>query len=141
MKITVKAKQVGRKNALLENKTIEIEDIGAMPLLANLLSAVVRQQVEEYNDKPREKNLLPFLSKDEISESAATGKVGFGSIYNENKADLSKAQETALQAFEDGMFSVFADEEEIKALEDTVKIEDSTVISFIRLTFLAGSYW
>lgn len=141
MDITVKVKQAGRKHALLENKTIEIEDIGTNPLLADLLNAVVRQQVEEFNAKPHEKNLLPFLSKDEISLSTETGKVGFGSVYNENKADVSKAQETALQSFEDGMFAVFAGENEIQKLNQAVALNDETVITFIRLTFLAGSYW
>ena len=141
MKITVKAKQMGRKHALLENKIIEIEDIGHSPLLEDLLKAVVKQQVEEFNDKPFEKNLLPFLSKDEIQNQAESGKVGFGSVYNEKKADLAGARETALQAFEDGMFSVFADDVEIRNLKDEVIISESTVITFIRLTFLAGSYW
>lgn len=141
MQITVRAKQAGRKHALIENKIIEIDDIGKKPLLEDLLRAVVKQQVEEYNRKPVQKNLLAFLSKEEIAEKSETGKVGFGSIYNENKADLSKAQETALQAFEDGMFSVFADDFEIKSLRGEVEFTDSTVITFIRLTFLAGSYW
>ncbi len=141
MQITVKAKQAGRKHALIENKIIEIEDIGKTPLLQDLLKAVVKQQVEEYNRKSVEKNLLPFLSKDEIEEKSETGKVGFGSIYNENKADVTKAQETVLQAFEDGMFSVFADDFEVKTLSEEIKLTDSSVITFIRLTFLAGSYW
>lgn len=141
MKITVKAKQAGRKHALIENKTIEIDEIGRKPSLENLLKAVVKQQVEEFNAKPAEKNLLPFLSKDEIERNAASGKVGFGSVYNENKADLVKAQETALQAFEDGMFAVFADETEVQKLNEIVTLNDETVITFIRLTFLAGSYW
>lgn len=141
MKITVKAKQMGRKYALLENKIIEIEDIGHRPLLEDLLKAVVKQQVEEFNDKPFEKNLLPFLSKDEIHTQAESGKVGFGSVYNEKKADLAEAQGVALQAFEDGMFSVFAGDIEIRNLKDEVIVDESTVITFILLTFLAGSYW
>src|SRR6185295_14359734 len=98
-----------------------------------------KQQVEEFNDKPFEKNLLPFLSKDEIQDQAESGKVGFGSVYNEKKADLAEAQSTALQAFEDGMFSVFAGDVEIRNLNDEVILDESTVITFIRLTFLAGS--
>lgn len=141
MQIIIKAKQAGRKHALIENKVIEIDDIGNQPKFAELLKAIVKQQVGEYNSKTAEKNLLPFLSKDEISEQAQSGKVGFGSIYNENKADLETAQETALQAFEDGMFAVFADENELQKLDETVRVTDETVFTFIRLTFLAGSYW
>lgn len=141
MKIIIKAKQAGRKHALLENREIEIENIGENPSLEDLIKAVVKQQVEEFNAKPFEKNLLPFLSKEQIEQKSESGKIGFGSIYNESKTDITKAQETALQAFEDGMFSVFADGEEIKKLQDKIQIRSSTVFIFIRLTFLAGSYW
>ena len=141
MQITVKAKQAGRKHALIENKVIEIEEMGPRPTLAEFLKAIVKQQVAEYNRKTPEKNLLPFLAKDEISGQAAGGKVGFGAIYNENQADLSEAQETALQAFADGMFAVFADDHEIQKLDEIVQLPETTVFTFIRLTFLAGSYW
>lgn len=141
MKIIIKAKQAGRKHALVENRIIEIDDIGNNPTLSDLLKAIVKQQVEEYNSKTPEKNLLPFLSKDEISNQAQSGKIGFGSIYNENKADLEKAQETALQAFEDGMFAVFADEKELQKLDESIRFTNETLFTFVRLTFLAGSYW
>lgn len=141
MQIIVKVKQSGRKHALIENKKIEIENIGENPVLSDLIKAIVRQQVEEFNAKPFEKNLLPFLSKDEIAQKAVDGKVGFGSLYNEQKTDVEKAQETALLAFEDGIFSVFANDEEVKKLDEKISIEAETVFTFIRLTFLAGSYW
>lgn len=141
MQIIVRAKQAGRKHALIENKTIEIDDLGSAPRFADLLKAVVKQQVEEYNRKPVEKNLLPFLSKDEVNAAAETGKVGFGSLYNENKADVAKAQAVALEAFEDGMFAVFAGDDELGNLDEPVQLNATTVITFIRLTFLAGSYW
>jgi hypothetical protein len=141
MRLNVKAKQVGRKHPLIDTKPIEIDDIGTQPSVSQLILAVVKQQVTAYNQKPLEKNLLPFLDKNEIDGQAATGKVGFGSIYNENKADLPIAQSTALQAFEDGLFALFVNEEECSSLEQTITLEEDTVITFIRLTFLAGSYW
>ncbi len=141
MKIIIQAKQAGRKHALFEKREIEIAGIGNNPTLENLIKAVVKEQFEEFNAKPFEKNLLEFLSKSEISDRAANGKVGFAAIYNENKADLEQAQETAILSFNDGLFCVFANDEEIKNLSDEIQIEDSTVFTFIRLTFLAGSYW
>jgi hypothetical protein len=141
MQITVKAKQAGRKHALIEAKAIKIDDIGTNPTLAELLKAVVKQQVREYNKKTSETNLLPFLSKAEIESGTSNGKIGFGTVYSENKADLDKAQEAALQAFADGLFAVFAGDDEIGRLDDRICFTDETVITFIRLTFLAGSYW
>jgi hypothetical protein len=141
MDITISVKQPGRKHALIEKKVITIDDPGHTPALRDLLLAVVKQQVAGYNNKPYEKNLLPFLSGEQQENQLTTGKVGFGSIYNENKANLLQAQNTALQAFEDGLFAVFVNEVEIKKLTDIFSLDSDTVIIFVRLTFLAGSYW
>lgn len=141
MKLNISAKQLGRKHPLIENKIIEIEEIGPHPTLQDLINAVVAQQVHEYNSKPVEKSLLPFLDPAAIEGQAATGKIGFGSIYNEQKADLAKAQQTAIQAFRDGLFVVFAGEEQLPELQTIVSLDAGTVITFIRLSFLAGSYW
>ena len=141
MKIIIQARQAGRKRALFEKREIEIADTGENPSLKDLIKSVVRQQVEEFNAKPLEKNLVSFLSKNEIEQQNRNGKVGFGSIYNENKVELAAAQAAALLAFEDGLFSVFAGDDEIKTLQDKIDITGSTVFTFIRLTFLAGSYW
>ncbi|MEC5145082.1 hypothetical protein [Chitinophaga sp. 212800010-3] len=141
MQITISVKQPGRKHALIDKRVIEITDLGVNPTLQEFILAVVSQQVDEYNSKPLEKNLLPFLTAEQVESQAATGKAGFGSIYNENRADVRKAQETALLAFKDGLFAVFADEEEIRQLTDKIPLNQETVITFIRLTFLAGSFW
>ena len=119
MQLTVCVKQTGRKHALIDKKIIDIKDLGNMPTGATLITAVVHQQVHEYNAKPKEKNLLPFLSNTETDEQIANGKVSFGSIYNENKADILIATTTALQAFEDGMFALFINDEQVTSLTKT----------------------
>ena len=141
MQLTVSAKQLGRKHALISNKVIDIEDIGPNPTVQQLIEAVVDQQVGEFNNKPFEKSLLPFLDQAAIDENAGSGKIGFGSIYNEAKADAVAARKTAIQAFEDGLFVLFADDREFKTPGETIQIHPHTIITFIRLTFLAGSYW
>ena len=141
MRLTVSAKQLGRKNALILNKVIEIEDIGPHPTVQRLIQAVVEQQVRGFNSKPLEMNLLPFLDQETIDTAEKTGKIGFGSIYNETKADAAAAQKVALQAFADGLFVLFADDQEFTKPEETINIKTTTIITFIRLTFLAGSYW
>jgi hypothetical protein len=141
MQLRINVKQAGKKHPLITDKIIEIADIGHTPTVHELLNAIVAQQVQEYNEKPLEQHLLPFLDKGTIEDNAATGKVGFGSIYNEKKAVLADAQEAASQAFEDGMFVLFADEQEHNKLGDIVSLTDNTILTFVRLTFLAGSYW
>lgn len=125
----------------MEKKSILIADPDGPLDLRQLVLAIVAQQVDDYNSKPLEKNLLPFLDKSAIEQQAALGKVAFGAIYNENKADKITAQQTALQAFEDGMYAVFANEDELSSLDDLITITPETVFTFIRLTFLAGSIW
>lgn len=141
MQITISVKQPGRKHAIIERQVLEIDDITNQPSLQELLTAVVRQQVTAYNNKTPDKNLLPFLSPAQVDDAAAAGKAGFGSIYNEHKADAEKAQATALQAFEDGLFAVFINDQEITDLTEKLSLDDLTIITFVRLTFLAGSIW
>ncbi|HVI48614.1 MAG TPA: hypothetical protein VM802_27345 [Chitinophaga sp.] len=92
MNLTISAKQADRKHLLIARRTIVIDDLALAPSLREFLLAVVKQQVTEYNSKSSEKNLLPFLSKQEIDNQANTGKIGLGNIYNENKADVLEAQ-------------------------------------------------
>ena len=141
MKLTISAKQLGRKNALIAKKIIEVDYIGNEPTLQALIQAVVIQQVSEFNSKPLEKNILPFLDQETIETNASAGKLGFGAIYKDRKADPDTAVKTAFQAFEDGLFVVFAGEEEWTGLDQKMAVTEETIISFVRLTFLAGSYW
>ena len=127
MQINVRAKQAGKKRALIENQTLEIRDIGASPTLKILLAAIV----EQFNQKSVEANLLAFLSKNEIDSQAEQGKVGFGSRYNSTAADAASAQATALQAFEDGLFAVFVGDDEIKNLDTVIDLNEISVITFV----------
>jgi hypothetical protein len=141
MNLKVRVKQPGRKHPLIDNKIICVDKLNDHPTVRALIEAIVEQQVEEYNSKPTEKNILPFLNKSQTEQQAATGKVSFGSIYNENKADVEQARQTALQAFEDGMFAMFVNDEEVSNLTQQVELFENSIITFVRLTFLAGSYW
>ena len=131
MQLTIKAKQLGRKRDIIDKLVLEIEDIGLQPTVAQLISAVVRQQVSVFNSG---KSILPLLDYQ-------TGKVTFGNVYNDAKADVPGAIENALLAFKDGIFVLFADEQEYTNPEQVIHLQDNTIITFIRLTFLAGSYW
>ncbi|MNE70779.1 hypothetical protein D3C80_1666000 [compost metagenome] len=81
---------------------------------------------------PKE-NYLPILTD--------TGKVGFGALYNHNQVDLAKAQENAIVAFEDGLYTVFYGDDQLETLTEQVDLSQNKNLTFIRLTFLAGSYW
>lgn len=79
MRINVRMKMPGKRRPVLGEVSIEISD--TVKTLRELLTELVRIEVERYNQKGVETQLIPFLSKEELEEQAAVGKVGFGRIY------------------------------------------------------------
>ncbi len=140
MQLKVVIKQLGKKRPI-GTETIEIDDFKKTPMLSDLITNVVKQQVQEFNEKREKSTILPFISKENIDTQTQVGKVGFGAIYNTDKADEREAVENALLAFKDGLFCVFIDEEEISELTQEITITEQSTLAFVRLTFLAGSIW
>jgi hypothetical protein len=138
MQIYIKLKQVGKRRLILEKQAIEIENIGKTPTLQALITAVVTQQVAAYNAKTLDEPILNFLTKNQINDAAATGKVGFGAIYNDKKADLNQAIKVALEAHIDGLFAVAIDDKIVEKLDTIVDLNDNSVVTFLRLTLLIG---
>lgn len=144
MEIKVTVKQLGRKYPLLSEQRIEIAFTDTKILLRELLKSIVQQQVEAFNEKSFEledEDYAKIPQEDYLNILTDTGKAGFESIYNQKKADLEKAQKNAIQAFEDGMFVIFYNDEQLENLTQTIDLSLQHSFIFIRLTFLAGSYW
>jgi len=144
MNISISVKQLGKKHPLLQEKSIALAIENPVITTQKLIELIVDHQVQlfhassfEFEDEDKihlpKENYLPILTD--------TGKVGFGAIYNHNKVNLVKAQETALQAFEDGMYAIFYGDDQLETLHQEINLEENKAITFIRLTFLAGSYW
>jgi hypothetical protein len=141
MLIKFSIKQLGKKRPFIDSQSIEIAGEYGQYSLKEILSRVVSQQVETFNQKRTEKSLFNFLQETEIQEQAQSGRVRFGAIYNETQADVAKAIETVLLAFEDGLIAVFVDDEQIDLISQTIEITPNSTFTFVRLTFLAGSIW
>lgn len=109
--------------------------------LSDLIEQCVISEVKRYNNERTEMVLSPFLTPAEIQEKSEEGKVGFGDISNTTPADRDKAIENAMLAFKDGLFLVFVDDEEITAPDQPLQLSQNSTITFIRMTFLAGTYW
>lgn len=144
MNLTISVRQLGKKHPLLQEKSIALVIENPVISTRTLIELVVDYQVQLFNSssfefddedkihRPKE-NYLPLLTD--------TGKVGFGALYNHNKVDLAVAQENAILAFEDGMYAVFYGDDELENLSQEINLEENKTLTFIRLTFLAGSYW
>ncbi len=102
-----------------------------------LILALVELGVREYNERKDTGQLLPYLTKEEIKEKAAAGKVAFG-LRGGNDADLKTAQENAVQCFLDGLYRIFADDTELTKLDGELPLSGETVFTFIRLAMLSG---
>lgn len=138
MKINVNLKSIARKKHAVKPASYEIR--GCPSTVGELILAVTEAGVEEYNQR-LEHPLLACLTREEIQDKARTGRIGFGVNYGEGKAELSAAQENALQCFTDGIYRIFLDESPLENLEDEISITEESVFTFVRLTMLAGRMW
>jgi len=145
MKVRINAKQLGKKHPVLQETIIDIKTQNSILTVTDLINLIIEQQISrftnassfEYDDQDKthkpEINYLNVLTE--------TGKAGFGAIYNTNLPDKTQAQEMALEAFTDGVYAVFYGADQLERLEQTIDLSENKLITFIRLTFLAGSYW
>ena len=139
MNVFIKLKAIGKRRPVLDNVPYNLP--GGMSTLRQLIEAIVRQEVEAYNKRGVENMLAPFLTEIEIAEQSTVGKVSFGRLYSEKQADPGKAVETALQAFEDGLFRVLINDSEAVGLDEAIEIHENDTLTFLRLTFLTGGLW
>ena len=144
MNISISVTQLGKKHPLLQEKIIALDIENPVITTQKLIESLVDHQVQlfrsssfEFEDEDKihlpKENYLPILTD--------TGKVGFGALYNHNQVDLAKAQENAIIAFEDGLYAVFYGDDQLEMLTEQIDLSQNKNLTFIRLTFLAGSYW
>ncbi len=136
-KFTINLKRLGKKKIFKQTYELDQE----IHSLEDLIRVCVKKEVETFNQKTENKSLLQFLAPSEIKEQSEKGKIGFGELFNTEKANLDKSIETAFLAHKDGLFSVFVDDEEVSDLEQKITVDENTNITFIKLTFLTGTYW
>ena len=139
MDIYVRVKAIGKRKDILAPTPYTIPD--GICSLRQLLTAVVQKEVDRYNNKEAEAQLISFLTQQELDVQAKIGKVSFGSIYSDKKADPGKAVANAIGCWEDGLVRVFMNDEELTDLDAKLVIEEQAIFTFMRLTFLAGSIW
>jgi len=139
MQVLINVKSIGKRKPILAKELFELES--DIKTLKDLLTTVVTQEVQKYNERGIDEMLIPFLTEAEIADESTIGKVGFGRLYSEKKADLDKAIEVALEGFVDGLFKVVINEVEIEDLDTHINLQENDVLTFVRLTFLAGRMW
>ncbi|MDR1298082.1 MAG: hypothetical protein LBO05_12110 [Deltaproteobacteria bacterium] len=139
MRIFVNLKSVGRRRRGVEPVPYELPE--TIVSLEDLITCLVGREVESFNARQPGAMLLPFLSQEMIEAGEEVGKVGFGTLRSDKKADPQKALSVALQGFADGLFRFLINEREIKDLAEPLGLKPDDVLTFLRLTFLAGRLW
>ena len=76
------------------------------------------------------------MLKDDIFQ-----QISFNLNYNDTKADLDKAQRNVALSFQDGLFRIFLNENELTDLNQTISLKENDTLIFIRLVMLAGRMW
>ena len=105
--------------------------------IKELIIATVDIMVDEFIAR-QTKAAESVYTDEQLDAMVKIGKISFGEIYNENKPDKKKAEQTALQAYNDGLVRVFVNDKEAN---DPIQLNENDEITFIRLTFLAGRMW
>jgi len=140
--ITVEAKVVGRRSPLVRDWKIALPpEWGTAEshlTLQDLITRIVQVEVEGFETRQEARRLERVLSAVQIAEGVAQGKVEMGGQELEQAVDIEAAIQTALQAFEDGLYYVFVDEVQYESLEDEVMLKADSQVLFLRLVALVG---
>lgn len=139
MRVYIRMKLAGKRRDVLQPTPYMIPD--DITNLRQLLTSIVQSEVDRYNKKEADVQMIPFLTAEQIDDQALAGKVSFGAIFSDKKANKQKAVENAIRCWQDGLVRVFMDGEELTELDAPLSVPEDAEFTFIRLTFLAGRMW
>jgi hypothetical protein len=141
--MTVEGKVAGQKRPLFEDREIplppEAERPGGQVLLRDLITRVVLEEVARFRERQEERRLIRVLTEGEIRQGVERGKIEMGGREEkEGEVDPQAAVETALLAFQDGLYYVFIDGDQKTDLDQAVSLKAESRVTFLRLVALAG---
>ena len=137
MVVKVNVKQIGKRKSVVDDVPFTYETVPET--VQALITETVKICLAAY--KKRMEDRAKVLDKDTIEELAEIGKIAFGISYGEKVPEEQDAVDTAVSAFQDGLYRVFLDGEELSDLQQGIVLNEDTELTFIRLTMLAGRIW
>ena len=137
MKIIVNVKGLSRKK-VIHQEELELKD--KISTTKDLITELVKINVEKFNKKIDERDILSIMTNENIAKAARIGKIG-DEVHGDKKANLKKALDTAYLAFEDGLYCIFINDEQTEKLDNSLNLKDGDILTLIRLTMLAGRMW
>lgn len=143
MPLTVIGRSVGSKKPLFADWSIPLapDDFGGGEglTLRELIAIVVRAEIRAFVERREARRLDRVLSRGEIERGAAAGKVAPEGRETPGAPSEEEGVDTALQAFEDGLYLVAIDGREVRDLDAQVFVMPDSRVTFLRLVFLAGA--
>ena len=140
--ITIDGKVLGRSRPLFADWAVpyppDLRDGGDHLTLRDLISRIVRAEVEAFRERQARRRLVRVLSREQIAEGLQKGKVDAGGRDLQQEVDEDDAVATALQAFEDGLYLVVLDGQQQRDLDRQVFLRPDSRVTFLRLVMLAG---
>ncbi len=146
MKIKVNVKHMGKRRQAVEPVVYDLP-LGekhkgeGIFTVRELIRELTRAGVEDYNERLEQPEILKCMTREEIEDMAERGKVSFGAVYGDRKADFGKAADSAVQCFEDGIYRIFLDDRPLESLDEKLAVTGENVFTFVRLTMLSGRMW
>lgn len=138
MTVFIRLKSMAKRQPAPAKAPYNLPD--SIATLRELIETVVRQEAAAYNSRGTDNPIVPFLTEGEIAERAEVGKIAFGRLYSDKKADPEKAVKTALLGFADGLFRVLVDDREIKDLDECLTLRGATPLPLSVSPFWPGGY-
>ena len=140
--LTISARAMGKRKPLVPDWQIPWPPThggGEALTLRELITRIVHNEVQAFEKRQEERKLVRILAEREIESGLEKGRVDSGGRDLHQKIGPDEAVGTALQAFEDGLYLVFLDEEEQRDLDKQVFLRPDSKLTFVRLTMLAGA--
>ena len=116
MKAYIQVKQLGKRKCCIEKLPV---DFSVPPTnVQELIASIVSWQVSEYNERLLQSEMLKYLTREEMEDKAAAGKVDFGANYNGKPAAEAEA-----------------------IINAPIQLKEESTLTFIRLAMLSGRLW
>ena len=140
MKLYVQIKQLGARGKKVSPVPFEID--GVPSTAEELIASTVKKCVDEFNERVLKGDVVVSpLSEKQIKDMADIGRITFGICHGDKQQDVQKAIENAVQAFKDGIVCVFINDVKLSSPDEKIELKEDDILSFIRLTMLAGRMW
>jgi hypothetical protein len=145
--VRVSATVTGHRRAGVREHDLELELPSGPVSARQLIEASVTAEVAAYQARVEEASLVRVLTGKSLREDLALGAVRLGGPRDEGPGkatpaevsgvEVTRAVQTALLAFGDGLFKVFVGDDELTEDAD-VEVADGAALLFLRLVPLAG---